>query len=311
MKEICFRTKDFSLPHIFECGQAFRWRAEQDGSYSGVAFDRAANISFLSDEDEKYEGSVLIRTADRKTETVRVGAADSGEFSKASDVKTEERFWENYLDIRRDYGKIKAFLSIHDPMMREAIPYGAGIRILNQDPWEALITFIISQNNNIARIKGCVESLCREFGEPAGARRGREYRAFPGIGALASANESEFSVCRLGYRAEYIAKTAKTIAEDGGERLYGLRFEGTPVVREYLENLPGVGPKVASCVTLFAFGRMEAFPIDVWVRRAMRRMYGIDENGLKTMREYAALHFGDYGGVAQQYLFHYIRNSGA
>ncbi|MDR0854336.1 MAG: 8-oxoguanine DNA glycosylase [Clostridiales Family XIII bacterium] len=281
-------VRDFSLTQIFECGQCFRWNAEENGSYSGIVNEHFANVSY-----------------DLKAETLTIWS----NLIPGSDA-LRERFWRNYFDLDRDYSEIKAFLSEGDPIMAAAISAGSGIRILNQEPWEVLISFIISQNNNIPRIRGCVESLCKNFGEKLGKFYGRDLFAFPKVSTLAALYESDLDVCRLGYRARYIAETARQIEYDGGALLASGQYMSSDRLEEYLLSLSGVGPKVANCIMLFAMKKAEIFPIDVWVKRVMNRLYEIDEKDLAAMKEYSRVHFGKYGGIAQQYLFNYIRAEG-
>lgn len=289
---VTYEVKDFYLEHIFDCGQCFRWNPQEDGSWSGIAGGRWARM-------EESEGLL----------TVTGTAAAPGE--------TEEefrRFWYDYLDLGRDYGKIKRFLGRGDAAMRRAIKAGEGIRILNQDLWETMISFIISQNNNIPRIKGCIEAVCRQFGEPIEAPA--ELRPFveseklytiPGPEVLASLKREDLDSCRLGYRAPYLIETARQVLEMGGmETVENHLCHAEDPVAE-LTYFAGVGPKVASCIALFGVGRYDAFPIDVWMRRAMHTVYNIEENRVGEMQAYAREHFGKYGGFAQQYLFYYMR----
>lgn len=281
MKKLVIKDiKDFNLDHIFDCGQCFRWNKEEDGSYTGVAFGNVANVNYSS-------GDVII---------ISPFVAESA--------------WRSYLDLERDYGRIKEALS-SDNIMKEAIAVSQGIRILNQDKWETLISFIISQNNNITRIKGCVEMLCRSFGRSLGKFGGREFFDFPGVDRLSKIGLAELDVCRLGYRAKYIAETARLVERDGGTKLSLGGSEPIERAREYLLGLPGVGPKVADCIMLFSMNKAEAFPIDVWVARVMSELYGFDEEDYEGMQKFAAERFAPYGGIAQQYLFHYIRHRGA
>jgi N-glycosylase/DNA lyase len=270
---------DFHPDHTFDNGQCFRWNREADGSYTGVAFGRVVNIGYGE-------------------ETLTIDNAPTGSF---------EAVWKNYLDLNRDYGAIKRMFSEKDPAMKEAVAYGGGMRILQQDKWETLISFILSQNNNIARIKKCVEGLCAAHGKPVGTYRDRLYYAFPSPEELADLSPGELDVCRLGYRAKYIVETAKQIAADGGKTLYGLDKASAEEAYEYLLSLSGVGPKVANCIMLFSMGKYESFPLDVWIKRVMHQVYHIEEGSVKKMQEYAASHFGEYGGIAQQYLFYYMR----
>jgi N-glycosylase/DNA lyase len=282
---------DFLPEHAFECGQCFRWRRETDGSWSGVVSGAFANLSYTPYAGEKDRGAITIR---------------SGLF--ADDPVRREKYWRNYLDLDRDYSAVKQMLAANDEVMSRAIEAGKGIRILNQEKWETLVSFIISQNNNIPRITGCIENLCRQFGARAGRFGGREYYAFPAVSELARLKAEDLAAVRLGYRAKYIVDTAAAVSLDGGAKLES--GENLPVdeIESYLLSLPGVGPKVAGCILLFAMKKTEAFPVDVWVRRVMNRFYGIGENNPAAMKDYAARNFGNCGGLAQQYLFNYIRN---
>ncbi len=274
--------KDFNTDHIFDCGQCFRWNREPDGSYTGIAGAGPANIAFRDD-------TVLIDTADNAT----------------------AGFWRNYLDLDRDYGQIKQTLASEDEVIRRAIEYGHGIRILNQNRWETVISFIISQNNNIPRIKGCIENLCRNFGESAGVFRGIEYYQMPKPQVLAELDTEDLAPVKLGYRAKYIIETSKQIAADGGEAFLDSAFDENTSgdeVYEYLTGLCGVGPKVANCIMLFCMQQYDSFPVDVWVKRVMNRLYGFDESDIKGMKAFAAGRYMNLGGFAQQYLFYYIRS---
>ncbi len=273
--------KDFHLDHTFDNGQCFRWNKEEDGSYTGIAFGRAINISCIG-------------------ETVIMDNASMEDY---------HRIWRNYLDLDRDYGEIKKMLSEKDKAMLHAVSYGSGMRILQQDKWETLISFILSQNNNIGRIKKCVEGLCAAHGTPMGVYRGSMRYSFPKPEDLTMLSPEELDACRLGYRAKYIIETAKQIAADGGARLERMGRASAEEAYEYLLGLSGVGPKVANCIMLFSMGKYGSFPLDVWIKRVMSQIYHIEEGNTKRMQEYAASYFGEYGGIAQQYLFYYMRNT--
>jgi len=278
-------VRDFALDHIFDCGQCFRWTKNEDGSYTGIAFGRVARIDY-----------------DAGSETLKIYGADEADF---------EAVWKSYLDLERDYGHIKKELAERDEVIRAAIDYGSGIRILNQEKWETLVSFIISQNNNIPRIKKCIDSLAELMGECAGEYEGKVYYSLPSPEVLASATVEDLAPCRLGYRAKYLIETAKQVVSEGIASLERLGSTECTLQEtfETLKTYCGVGPKVANCIALFAMGKIESFPIDVWVKKVMNRLYGIDENDMKTMARFAEETFGEYGGIAQQYLFYYITHN--
>lgn len=284
MRYIVENVKDFHLDHIFDCGQCFRWEKQEDGSYIGPAFGKVVQISTVPKE---------------KGVDVIIDNCSSHEYAS---------LWENYLDMKRDYSSIKTSLTARDEVLKKAAEYGYGIRILKQDFWEATVSFIISQNNNIPRIKGCIESICRNFGAYIGEYGGKEYYDIPTPEVMASLEIEDLSAAKLGYRAKYLIETAKQVLKEGGIEAVKNQIMNSENPIEELQRFCGIGPKVAACISLFGVGRMDAFPIDVWMRRVMNRLYAIDEKDVKTMKSYAKEHFGEYGGIAQQYLFYYIRS---
>ena len=305
MQHIETGIKDFDLDHIFDCGQCFRWEKEADGSYTGVAMGSAVNMRLEPADNEDKEGGAGesakggITAGGTEEKTLIIDNCSAEDFDKK---------WRGYLDLDRDYGKIKTGLS--GEQIQKAAEYGYGIRILRQEFWESLLSFIISQNNNIPRIKGCIESLAENFGEKICEYRGKSYYSLPKAERLAELSEKDLAICRLGYRAPYLIKTAGKVLENGGVDAVEARLascgcfeEAEEALREY----PGVGPKVASCVALFGLGFLDAFPIDVWMRRVMHKLYGMEEKDVRSMSRYAKENFGEYGGIAQQYLFYYIR----
>lgn len=268
-----FDVKDADLGHIFECGQCFRWDRNEDGSYTGIAGTRPAKV--------RLEEGVLEITAPEESDE-------------------EREFWYRYFDLDRDYGKIKRTLIGRDSsgVMEKAVSYGTGIRILRQDPWEMTVSFIISQNNNIPRIRKNIRGLSAAFGRPLGEFEGEMRYAVPSSSVLAELTEDDLSDIRLGYRARYLTETARRVEEEGIE-----------VVRRDPGCLCGVGPKVESCIRLFGLHQLDSFPIDVWVKRVMSELYGLSTAG--EMAAFAKETFGEWGGIAQQYLFYYMReNSG-
>ncbi len=257
--------RDFDLAHSFECGQCFRWnRGKSASAYLGIVGEYACRAS-LSDS--------------RLTLSVSGG---------------DEAFWRNYFDLDTDYSEIKARLIEAEPRIAPAIEAGYGIRILRQDCFETLISFIISQNNNIPRIKKCIEGLCESYGHII--EGARSLYAFPTPEALANAKPEDLAPLKLGYRDKYIIEASKRYVAEGAP--------SPKTISSYL----GVGPKVASCIRLFGMGCTDAFPIDVWVKKIMADMYGFDESDIKGMQAFAEERFGSLGGYAQQYLFNYYRN---
>ena len=260
--------RDLNIDQTFDCGQCFRFDPDPDGGISGVAFGR------------------FVRFEQPDPETLIVHGATADEFGSV---------WSPFLDLGRDYGEYgRAFAD--DPVLTAARKVAGGIRILRQDPWETLCSFIISQNNNIPRIKGLVARLSQVYGEPIETPRGTVY-SFPTAKALAEATEEEIFALKTGVRAKYISDAARRVAS-GDVSLERVAEMPTPEAEAELCRIKGVGPKVASCALLFGFGRGDAFPIDVWVRRVLDEYY---PDGLDV----AAL--GQNAGIAQQYLFYYKR----
>lgn len=260
---------EFDPDKTFFCGQCFRWDARGGGLYEGVAGGRILTV--------------------RRT---------GGQFRFSCSEQEFEEVWRPYFDLDRDYGAIREKLSTEDPVMAKACAAGAGIRILRQDIWETILSFLLSQNNNIRRIRGCIERLADLAGEPVGVdTAGMERRSLPAPDQLARMDESDLADVRLGYRAKYVIGTARCVAE-----------RGLPETYEELLELPGVGPKVASCIALFSLGETGRFPVDVWIARAMQRCYGRPEEDHRKTEAFAADKFGPLGGFAQQYLFYWIRS---
>lgn len=276
-KVIIHNVKNFVPEHIFDCGQCFRWNKQPDGSYTGVAHSRVINV--------KLEDDVL--------------------YLDNTNVEDFNNIWREYFDFDTDYDEIKKDLS-KDKVMSEAIKHGYGIRILNQDPWETLISFIISANNGIKRIQGSIESLSERYGELIGTYRDKKYYAFPKAEVLQSIREEELMKSGVGYRANYIFNSSIIVAQkqmniDNMENL------STEKARKELMLFAGVGPKVSDCIMLFSMHKRDAFPIDVWVKRVMEHFYMPQKSKLKDMQSYSVEKFGANAGFAQQYLFYYAR----
>ena len=278
-------VKSFEPVHVFDCGQCFRWDRQLDGSYTGVFGNNVMNV-------KKEEGTVIFK-----------GICD-GEIKQVL---------EEYFDLNRDYEKIKSDLSKIDINMQKSIEYGQGIRILNQDLWETIISFIISATNNIPRIKGIIERLSKNYGKEI--KWGNEiYYAFPTAQELKDVSVEDYRKLGLGFRDIRLYETTKMILEKKVDLEQMVKNPNTLEVREQLLTLSGVGPKVADCILLFSnLKRFEVFPIDVWVRRVMNDLYIKQEDEKKVSKtqieKIAKEKFGNLAGLAQQYLFYWRREA--
>ena len=190
--------------------------------------------------------------------------------------------------------------------MKEAIKYGSGIRILNQDTWEMLISFIISAANNIPRISKTIENLSRACGKEV-EFKGKKYYLFPTAKELSKLSMDELRACNLGFRDKYIFEVSRLVAS-GGLNLDEIKSMKMDDAKKELMKLPGVGAKVADCILLFSMGKMGAFPVDTWIKKIMNEVY-IDSKNVKKINQYATQRFGEYAGIAQQYLFYFKRES--
>ena len=288
MKEQKYKLKNvksFELRDIFECGQCFRWNKQEDGSYTGVFKNNVLNVKKNKDEII-FEGIC----ENEIQQTVK-----------------------NYFDLNRNYEKIKEQLSKIDQNMKKSIEYGNGIRILNQDLWETIISFIISANNNIRRIKGIIERLSEKYGDEI-KYKGNKYYTFPTPEQLKNVTVEEYRKLGLGFRDIRLYETTKMILNKQVDIENMKNNPNTIEVREELLKLSGVGPKVADCILLFSdLKRFEVFPIDVWVRRVMNDLYIKNEDETKVnkkqIEKIANEKFGDLAGLAQQYLFYWRREA--
>ena len=288
MKEQKYVLEDinsFELKDIFDCGQCFRWNQQEDGSYTGVFGNNVLNI-------KKDKNKVVFEGICEK------------------DIKPTV---ENYFDLNRDYEKIKNELSKIDENMKSSIEYGKGIRILNQDLWETIISFIISANNNIPRIKGIIERLSKAYGTKM-IWRGKDYYTFPTAEQLKDVAVKEYRDLGLGFRDIRLYETTKMVLEKEIDLEKMRKNPNTIEVREELLKLSGVGPKVADCILLFSdLKRFEVFPIDVWVRRVMNDLYIKQKDEAKVSKKQiekiAEEKFGNLAGLAQQYLFYWRREA--
>ncbi len=261
----------FSAADTLMSGQCFRW-SDYDGRLCGTAFGRYVEM-------EQKDGRLILYGADE------------------SDYRS---VWRPYLDLDRDYDAIRETVLQTEPRLSDSAAYAGGVHILAQEPWEALCSFVISQNNNIPRIRGIISRLCLHYGEKAfnagAAREESAGYAFPTPEALAGVPEETFRQFGCGYRAAYLTEVSRRVAAGEIDFAY---IKKAPIdeARKMLRSLKGVGPKVAECALLYGFGRLECFPVDVWIRRALETEFA---GG-------TALIGSPYAGVAQQYIFEYIR----
>ncbi len=208
-------------------------------------------------------------------------------------------YFEKYFDFETDYTLVKEALKPHD--IDKAIAYGGGIRMLKQDKIETIFSFIISQNNNIPRIKSIIDRLSRTLGRECDG-----YYAFPTVEALASQDQDFYKSMGLGYRSQYIVKTARAILDGFSVDIDGM---DTDTARAHFMSLVGIGPKVADCILLFGYGRMDVFPVDTWVKKIYSDLEDTKEKDVKKMAKALRKRFGAFSGYAQQYLFFYYRDN--
>ena len=275
----------FEPKHIFECGQCFRWDEEKNGSYTGIVKNNVINV-------EKVDNSIVFSS---------FGADNL------------EKLVLDYFDLNRNYEEIKSKLAKIDKYLENSIQYGSGIRILNQDLWETIISFIISANNNIPRIKGIINRISQKYGNKI-EWRGKEYYTFPTVERLAEASVEDLRKLGLGFRDVRVYETTHKILEKEVDLEKLHEEQDTQKVRNILLTLSGVGPKVADCILLFStLKRFDVFPIDVWVRRVMNELYIKNENETKVnkrdIERLAKEKYGALEGLAQQYLFYWKRDS--
>lgn len=269
-------VKNFNLRDIFECGQCFRWNTTKNNTYVGVAFGKVIEVKLIDKDLYIYNAT--------KEEV--------------------ENIWIDYFDLTMDYGIIKEELS-KDPLLAEAIEFGEGIRLLKQDPFELIISFIISANNRIPMIKRAIDRISQRWGEKI-EYKGNIYYTFPTIDRLRNATEEELKDCGVGFRGKYIKSTVESLNDNV---INEMLVSNDDQCHKLLQKFSGIGPKVADCIMLFSMEKYSAFPVDVWVKRAMQHFYLAPDVSLPKIREFARDKFGKYAGFAQQYLFYYAREN--
>ena len=275
------RIEDFSLSQTLECGQCFRFYKQDENDYVIVAYKNLLHM--------KQENDTLI--------------------FYDCDINSVKTIWIPYFDLDRDYAEIKRFLLEKDNLLRDSINEQYGVRILNQEFHEMLISFIISQNKQIPHIKQLVRRISEEYGEYLGEINGEKYYSFPEVEILGAITEEKFREMKTGFRAPYLADAVEKLSKNV---ISAVDFQGMDEddARKKLMEIKGVGEKVANCVMLFGLGYRSAFPIDVWMKRIMETLYFQGKDTKKELiADFAKEMYGEYGGYAQQYLFCYGREN--
>lgn len=271
--------KDFNITHIFDCGQCFRWNREDDGSYTGVVKNKVINV--------EQDGSTVI-------------------FNNIT-MDDFENIFKEYFDLNTDYNEIKNAVNT-DEIMDRAIKFGDGIRILNQDEWEVMISFMISANNRIPMIKKVIDNLSTSFGDYICNYRGRDYYSFPTADQLSAVPVEKIQECKAGFRSPRLKEAATRFIKER-DIIYNIKNTTYDEGLAYLKTYSGIGDKVANCILLFSMRQFDTFPVDVWVRRIMQSLY-VDKSTKDTdIRKFAENKFGKLSGYAQQYLFYYAREN--
>lgn len=265
-----YNIDHFSLDETFLCGQCFRWDKDSDGTFYGVVGNHAVKMYYHDPKTIYVESS-----------------------------NPDLVYWSHYLNFSNDYNFIEQKLW-QDEKLRPCIEKGRGIRILRQELWETIVSFIISANNNIPRIKKIISSLCESFGERIDFD-GKVFYGFPEAKTLAKLTPEDLAPIKAGFRDKYIIDAAQKVV-NGEVDLEQLPKMSNADAKATLMKIQGVGSKVADCVLLFALGRYKTFPQDVWIKRILLEKYGVEE---KDINDFVEKNFGNFGGVAQQYLYYY------
>lgn len=271
--------RDFLLSQTLECGQCFHFYKLDDEEYIVVAYEKMLHIKQIGEELVFYNTS----------------------------MEDYNNIWRKYFDLNRDYSSIKAFLIKADEKLVPAINEKYGVRILNQQFSETLMSFIISQTKQIPQIKQVVNTISERYGRCVGEYLGKKYYSFPDIKALKAITKEEFLECKAGFRAEYLVEAAKFLENRMNEDFFS---EYTyDEAKAKLMSIKGVGEKVANCVLLFSLGYRNAFPVDVWIKRTMEDLYFHKETNKTVIQKFGEEKFKEYGGYAQQYLFYFGKTS--
>lgn len=268
--------KNFNLDDIVNCGEIFRYEKELDGSYTIILKDRVINV--------KHESNTL--------------------YIESNNYDNLDNVIKDYFDLNRDYSIINNDLLKKDKTLKEIISSCAGFRLINSYPFETIISYIISANNNVIRIKKSVDMVSERYGTKITFNE-KEYFLFPTPMQLKNVSVEEYRECRVGFRDKYIKSIVSAI-NDNPTYLNEINNLSTLDAYKFLLNEKGIGPKVASCILLFAYQRLDVYPIDTWVKKFMKNKYNIDKE--KNIREFTSSLYKEYSGIAIQYMFNYERN---
>ncbi|GKU32034.1 DNA-3-methyladenine glycosylase family protein [Clostridium folliculivorans] len=298
-KVILKEVENFNIKQVFECGQCFRWIRQEGGTYIGVAHERVIEV-------EENGKDIIIHNTNRDG---------------------FNNIWMEYFDLERDYTAIKEKFS-GDPLLEKAVDFGYGIRILKQDPFEILISFIISARNSIPVISKTINKISEKWGS-AIEYKGKTYYAFPTVEQFSKASLEEINTTGASFRSKYIYDTVEKVKScnellNSNKAIEAMTDEEKELLKydlkmiselnddqchEALQNFKGVGAKVADCVMLFSMKKYSAFPVDVWVKRAMSHFYLAPDVSLNKIRIFGREKFGELSGFAQQYFFYYAREN--
>ena len=269
-------SNNFDLKSTITCGQIFRFVIESDGSYTVIIKDRVINLK----EENDY---III------------------ESSKEDNLK--EVIYD-YFDLNRDYGLIEKNILKCDKKLKDALIFSRGLKMIHQDPFETIISYIISQNNRVPSIANALNLISQNYGEKV-IFKNKEYYLFPSIDTLKKLTISNFRSCKVGFRDKYLYEIMKNIEEKSLdiESIYNMNSEES---LKYLVSFKGIGNKVASCILLFAYQKFDVFPADTWVKKFMKEEYNIE--GEKNIKEFTSKVYKEYSGLAIQYMFNYKRN---
>lgn len=274
-------VKDFDIHHIFSNGQSIRCKKQKDNSYTCVVKDKIMNVSQI----------------------------DNTLYLKNTNLDDVKNFWVNYFGLDVNYSIIKKEILNISPNLSHIIDFGSGLRILNQDEWETLITLILSSNNSMQVLEKVVDNLCSRYGDYIGEYAGEKYYSFPTPDKLSSLSLDELRECKVGFRDKYIKSTSRVICNNDID-LYNLYKLDTKSCLDNLRELSGVGEKVADCVAMLSMRKHDVFAVDIWIKRIMEDIYFNNEsNSVKKIRSFAVDKFGDLSSFVQQYLFFFARQN--